>query len=121
MTIKLVDPEIIVSQCGLPFCDITDDQITNIINANQFVDVEAIYNVNDTNAYMDVFEYDIRKIATIAKEIKMERYNMNRYVVIIWDDGNDDVPSYDTDGFGLYHIRAFHYCKKKILMDVLRE
>lgn len=103
------------------FSHITDDDITKCLQQGIFLTTNAIYNAsNDNYSYKNDNTFDVLKIATIANEINNGTYNYN-YPIVIWDDSEeDDTHIWDTDGNGLYHIRAFHYCKKNIYLSVNR-
>jgi hypothetical protein len=45
---------------------------------------------------------------------KLGILNEKSYPLVIWEDFENEQMSYRADGEGLYHIRAFYYCKKYI-------
>lgn len=125
-----IDICLLVGQVGLPFSEITDEEIQKCVDAKIFLTTNAIYNSsNDPYSYKQNKFFDMLKIATIANEIQNGTYNFN-YPIPIWDDDeadsedeDDDEPStpkYETDGNGEYHIRAFHFCKRNIYLSVNR-
>ena len=80
---------------------------------------KSIYDIYCHKSYKNDAEFDLLKIASIVNEINNNTYNYN-YPIIIWDDGTDEEPDYDTDANGSHQIRAFYYCKKNIFMAVNR-
>lgn len=100
---------------------VTDDDIIECLQQGIFLTTNAIYNAsNDNYSYKDDKTFDVLKIATIVNEINNGTYNYN-YPIVIWDDSEEyDTHVWDTDGNGLYHIRAFYYCKKNIYLSVNR-
>ncbi len=110
----------LVNQVGVPLNYISDEEIAKCLNEKIFLTTNCIYNKScDIFSYKNDHTFDLIKITTIVNEINNNTYNYN-YPIIIWDDGDDNQHKYDTDDNGLYHIRAFYYCKKNIYMSVNR-
>ena len=110
--IKLID------DIGIPFEEITDEDINKCLQQNVLLTTNCIYNKsNDSYSYKNNKIFDVLKISTIVNEINNNNYNYN-YPIVIWEDIENEKIKYDTDGEGLYHIRAFYYCKKNIYMSV---
>ena len=110
----------LIEQTALPFLDVTDKDIEKCLNQKIFLAPHCIYNCScDSFSYRMDKTFDAIKIATIVNEINNGTYDYN-YPIVIWDDGEEGDPIYDTDGTGEYHIRAFYYCKKNIYMSVNR-
>lgn len=111
----------LVNQMGcIPFDYISDAEITECIRQQIFLDKSCIYNSSgDSFSHSNNKTFDLIKIATIVNEINNCTYNHD-YPIPIWDDGEDDNPSYDTDGNGWYQIRAFYHCQKNIRLSVWR-
>lgn len=124
----------LVRDCGIPFDDtISDKDIESCLKQGIFLTTNAIYNSSiDMFSHKDDRAFDLLKIATIVNEINNNTYNYN-YPIVVWEDWDDeedekdeenkkeiyDKPgTYDLDGNGWYHVRAFHYCKKNIYMSV---
>lgn len=108
----------LITQIGVPFDDISDEEIKECINNKIFLETQCIYNKNTFCYYTKT--YHLLRIATIVNEIQNNRYNYN-YPIPIWNDSDDDKHNkWDTDGNGEHHIRAFYYCKKNIYMSVNR-
>ena len=106
----------LISQNGVPFNDISDEEIKECINNQIFLETHCIYNGNTFCYYTKT--YHLLRIATIVNEIQNNRYDYN-YPIPIWDDSDDDTHhEWDTDGNGEHQIRAFYYCKKNIYMSV---
>ena len=110
--IKLID------DIEIPFEEITDEDINNCLQQNVLLTTNCIYNKsNDSYSYKNNKIFDLLKISTIVNEINNNNYNYN-YPIVIWEDIENEKIKYDTDGEGLYHIRAFYYCKKNIYMSI---
>lgn len=110
--IKLID------DIGIPFEEITDEDINKCLQQNVLLTTNCIYNKsNDSYSYKNNKIFDVLKISTIVNEINNNNYNYN-YPIVIWEDIENEKIKYDTDGEGLYHIRAFYYCKKNIYMSI---
>lgn len=110
--IKLID------DIEIPFEEITDEDINNCLQQNVLLTTNCIYNKsNDSYSYKNNKIFDLLKISTIINEINKNNYNYN-YPIVIWEDIENEKIKYDTDGEGLYHIRAFYYCKKNIYMSI---
>ena len=110
--IKLID------DIGIPFEEITDEDINKCLQQNVLLTTNCIYNKsNDSYSYKNNKIFDLLKISTIINEINNCNYNYN-YPIVIWEDIENEKIKYDTDGEGLYHIRAFYYCKKNIYMSI---
>ena len=112
--IKLID------DIGIPFEDISDEDINNCIQQKVLLTTNSIYNGSKDNySYKNNKIFDLLKISTIVNEINNNTYNYN-YPIVIWEDNDNGKIVYDADGEGLYHIRAFYYCKKNIYMSIYR-
>lgn len=112
--IKLID------DIGIPFEEIIDEDINKCLHQNVLLTINCIYNAsNDSYSYKNNKIFDLLKISTIVNEITNNNYNYN-YPIVIWEDIENEKIKYDTDGDGLYHIRAFYYCKKNIYMSINR-
>lgn len=111
----------LISDIGVPFSDISDKDINECLEQNILLTTNSIYNSSEDNySYKNNKIYDVLKISTIVNEINNNTYNYN-YPIVIWADWtNDDGGhyTYDADGVGLYHIRAFYFCRKNIYMAV---
>lgn len=110
----------LIGDTGIPFEEITDKEIEECLKQQIFLTTNAIYNSsNDSFSYKNDKFYDLLKISTIVNEINNNTYNYN-YPIVIWEDFDEDTEEtkYDADDEGLYHIRAFYYCKKNIYMSV---
>ena len=103
---------------NLPFEHISDEDIYKCLQENVLLTTNAIYNSSiDNYSYKNNKIFDLLKISTIVNEINNNTYDYN-YPIVIWEDNDDGEITYDTDGEGLYHIRAFYYCKKNIYMSI---
>ena len=112
--VKLID------NIGIPFEEIIDEDINKCLQQNVLLTTTCIYNASkDSYSYKDNKIFDLLKISTIVNEINNNNYNYN-YPIVIWEDIENEKIIYDTDGEGLYHIRAFYYCKKNIYMSINR-
>ena len=110
----------LITQIGVPFPDVFDEEIEECINNKIFLATHCIYNGKFSSKLQHTKEYRLLKIATIVMEIQNNTYDCN-YPIVIWDDSEDDTHhEWDTDGNGAHHIRAFHYCKKNIYMSINR-
>jgi hypothetical protein len=109
----------LINDIGIPFEDITDEDISKCLEQKVLLTTNSIYNKSeDIYSYKNNKIFDLLKISTIVNEINNNTYNYN-YPIVIWEDIDDDGKiTYDTDGVGLYHIRAFYYCKKNIYMSI---
>lgn len=110
----------LIDDIGIPFENISDEDINKCLQQNVLLTTNSIYNSSKDNySYKNNKIFDLLKISTIVNEIKNNRYNYN-YPIVIWEDNDDGNVVYDADGEGLYHIRAFYYCKKNIYMSINR-
>ena len=108
----------LINDIGIPFEDITNEDINKCLQQNVLLTTNSIYNGSrDNYSYKNNKIFDLLKISTIVNEINNNTYNYN-YSIVIWEDDDDGVITYDADGVGLYHIRAFYYCKKNIYMSI---
>ncbi len=106
----------LVKDIGVPFEGITDEDIAKCLEQQIFLTPNSMYNASmDNYSHKDIRLFDLLKIATIVNAINHDSYNYN-YPIAIWED--EDTDTYDADGNGLYHIRAFHYCRKNIYLSV---
>lgn len=108
----------LIGDIGIPFEEITDEDINKCLHQNVLLTTKCIYNASkDSYSYTNNKIFDLLKISTIVNEINNNNYNYN-YPMVIWEDIENEKITYDTDGEGLYHIRAFYYCKKNIYMSI---
>lgn len=110
----------LIDDIGVPFEHITAEEIDACVKQNILLTVNAIYNgSNDSFSYKNDKTYDLLKIATIVKEINAGTYNMN-YPIPIWEDYDEDTGkvTYDDDGNGPHHIRAFYHCKESMYLAI---
>jgi hypothetical protein len=108
----------LISDIGIPFEDISDEDINKCLQQKVLLTTNSIYNASmDNYSYKNNKIFDLLKISTIVNEIKNNTYNYN-YPIVIWEDNDDVEITYDADDVGLYHIRAFYYCKKNICMSI---
>lgn len=109
----------LVKDNGIPFDNISDDEIYKCLEERIFLTPNAIYNASrDRFSYSNDKTFDLLKIATIVNEINNNTYNYN-YPIIVWKDYKSDNDfTYDIDGEGYYHIRAFYFCQKNIFMSI---
>jgi hypothetical protein len=80
--------------------------------------VEKTQNINNNQNYNNNFSNAFTTYPD-ANEINNNTYNYN-YPIVIWEDNDNGKIVYDADGAGLYHIRAFYYCKKNIYISINR-
>jgi hypothetical protein len=109
-TLTEIDIFKLIDDIGIPFEeDVSDEDIDNCLEQNILLTPNSIYNGSrDKYSYRNNEIFDVLKISTIVNEIKNNTYNYN-FPIPIW---HDDV--YSENGEGLYHIRAFYYCKKNM-------
>ena len=108
----------LINDIGIPFEDISDEDINKCLQQNVLLTTNSIYNKSmDNYSYKNNKIFDLLKISTIVNEINNNTYNYN-YPIVIWEDDDDGEITYDADDGGLYHIRAFYYCKKNIYMSI---
>lgn len=108
----------LVNDIGIPFEEISDKDIEQCLQQNILLTTNSIYNgSNDTFSYKKNKMYDLLKISTIVNEINNNTYNYN-YPIVIWEDYENEKNTYDADCNGLYHIRAFHYCKRNMYVSI---
>ena len=105
----------LIDNVGIPFEEISSKEIDECLERKIFLTVNSIYNGSrDVYSYKKNKIYDLLKISTIVNEIKNNTYNYNYHIPIF--DGDKSI--YDTDGEGLYHIRAFYHYQRNIYMSV---
>lgn len=108
----------LINNIGIPFEDISDEDINKCLQQNILLTTNSIYNSSmDDYSYKNNKIFDLLKISTIVNEINNNTYNYN-YPIVIWKNVDNEKIEYDTDDEGLYHIRAFYYCKKNIYMSI---
>lgn len=108
----------LINNIGIPFEDISDEDINKCLQQNILLTTNSIYNSSmDDYSYKNNKIFDLLKISTIVNEINNNTYNYN-YPIVIWKNVDNEKIVYDTDDEGLYHIRAFYYCKKNIYMSI---
>ena len=109
----------LIDDVGLPFRNITDEEIELCLQQNILLTTNSIYSKsNDNFSYKGNKIFDLLKITTIVNEIQNNTYDYN-YPIVVYEDSIDGgMSKYDADGNGLYHIRAFWYCRKNMYMSV---
>jgi hypothetical protein len=108
----------LINNIGIPFEDISDEDINKCLQQNILLTTNSIYNGSkDDYSYKNNKIFDMLKISTIVNEINNNTYNYN-YPIVIWKNVDNEKIKYVTDDEGLYHIRAFYYCKKNIYMSI---
>lgn len=109
-----VDIHLLISQTGVPFGDISDEELSTCLEQNVLVLLtpNVIYcKGGDMYSFHLNKIYNTLKICTIINEIQTHKYNFD-YPIVIWNNPDEHGhPHYDTDGNGHYHIRAAYYCK----------
>lgn len=97
----------LINRVGLPFYDISDEEIKECINNQIFLETPYIYDIKGSFCRHPK-TYHLSRIATIVNEIQNNRYDYN-YPIEISD-------NWDIDESVEHYIRAFYYCKKNIYM-----
>lgn len=109
----------LVEQIGIPFNNISDNDIDECLKEKVFLATECIYDGSSWKYSHRNATYDLFRIVTIVNELNNNTYDYN-YPIPIWDDSDNDKPIWNTDGVGHHHIRAFYHCKKNIYMPINR-
>jgi hypothetical protein len=118
---ELININFLISNIGIVFKEISDDEISQAVTNKNFMETKYIYE-QTIGCYRGDKDFDIKRIATIVNQIQQNTYDYT-FKLHIYDDGEDApnyVPKYDTDCLYHYHIRAFYYCKKDIRMTICR-
>lgn len=112
--LSVVNMTQLIEDIGMPFPEIKDNDIRQCLEQKIFLTTNCIYNGScDPYSYKRNRLFDTLKIATIVNELNHHTYDYDYPIPIFQDDDK-----YDNDGEGMYHIRAFHYCKQDIRLSV---
>ena len=93
------------------FNNISDKELSNVVNNKIFVDLQYAYSDYDDMALQGNRNYDIKKLALIVYLIKNDLYDKS-FMYKIWNKGLYNKPVIDIEGNILYHIKAHHFLKK---------
>jgi hypothetical protein len=108
------DIQDLVDQTYIPFfSSVSDEDIDKILLNGDFVERKMIYKSSLLFSENPSVENHVKKIGTIVNEILNGSYNFN-FKVTLWRDG-----SYiDFDDYAMYHVRAFHFCRQNIPVQI---
>lgn len=114
-----VDINLLFSICEDCFNHITDENINECLVKGLTYNPDIIYKMDyNCFSFKNDKTYDTCFVATIVKEIMNGTYRQDFHIEV-WDMSDNDEPNYEIDDH-LFHVKAFHYCKKNMNVMIFR-